>query len=257
MKKIIYLLMLLLMVLPIYAKTLQEILDESAHRTLIPSIQGRFLVNMESVNGDVRYIEAVAYQETDENGVMRRLFVFENPPTVRGTGLLIHSSNTEEENNMWIYLPAVRRVKRIALESSGGGYFMGSDFTYRDLIGTEEEGFEKSLVDEVEIEGVEYYVIRSNGVTLEKQQEEGYAYTLNYYRKSDSFLVIKEYFDLAGDYLKIYKVEDEIQFGPYIYPNLVSMENVQTGHRSDITLVDITTDDIPDRYFTTRNLQSR
>lgn len=257
MKKIIYLLVLSFLLLPIYAKTVDEILKESSDRTLIPSIQGRFLVSMKSSNGDVRNIEAVAYQETDEDGVMRRLFVFENPPTVRGTGLLIHSSNTEEENNMWIYLPAVRRVKRIALESSGGGYFMGSDFTYRDLIGTEEDGYEKSIVDEVVLEGVEYYVIRSNGITLEKQQEEGYSYTLNYYRKSDSFLARKDYYDLAGDYLKTYLVEDEIHFGPYIYPNLVSMENIQTGHRSDITLVDINTDDIPDRYFTTRNLQSR
>lgn len=257
MKKILFLLSFSLILLSIHSITVEDILEESASRTLIPSIQGRFLVSMESRNGDVRNIEAVAYQETDEDGVKRRLFVFENPPTVRGTGLLIHSSYTEEENNMWIYLPAVRRVKRIALENSGGGYFMGSDFTYRDLIGTESEGFVQQIVDEKEIDGVAYYVIRSNGINLEKQQEEGYAYTLNYHRKSDSFLVMKEYFDLAGEHLKTYLVEDEIHLGQYIYPNLVSMKNVQTGHRSDITMVDIKTDDIPDRYFTTRNLQSR
>jgi len=257
MKKILILIGLSFFIFPIHSKTVEEIMEEAASRTLIPSIQGRFLVSMESSNGDVRNIEALAYQEADQDGVMRRLFVFENPPTVRGTGLLIHSSYKEEDNNMWIYLPAVRRVKRIALESSGGGYFMGSDFTYRDLIGTEEEGYEQSIVDEVEMDGVEYYVVRSSGVTLEKQQAEGYSYTLNYYRKSDSFLVKKEYFDMTGEHLKTYLVEDEIRFGQFIYPNLVTMENVQTGHRSDITLVDINTEDIPDRYFTTRNLQSR
>ena len=66
----------------------------------------------------------------------------------------------------------------------------------------------------------------------------------------------REYFDLNGELLKVYKVEDFLDFGPYIYPTEISMTNIQTGHRSLLKLADVSTEEVPERYFTTRYLQN-
>jgi len=258
MKGFSYTVLILLLLSPLSAITVEEIIEGANRTTLIPNMQGTFQVKMISSNGDVREIEATAYQQLENRNQINRLFLFENPPTVRGTGLLVQSSTDGSDNKMWIYLPAVRRVKRIALESSGGGYFMGSDFTYQDLIRSVEwEGMVHELAGQETINGVDCYVLKSYGEDREKQKKQGYAYTLNYHRVDDLFLYRKEFYDLAGEHLKTYSVIEETKMGQAIYPNKVTMENVQNGHRSEINITDLSNEEIPSRYFTTRYLQDR
>ncbi|MCK5199823.1 MAG: outer membrane lipoprotein-sorting protein, partial [Spirochaetales bacterium] len=95
-----------------------------------PYLKGVFHIKLISRNQDIREIEAVAYQKQFGDNQENRVFLFSFPPSVRGTGLLIHSFFDDTESRMWIYLPSIKRIKRIALETSGGGYFMGSDFTF-------------------------------------------------------------------------------------------------------------------------------
>ncbi|MDA3809445.1 MAG: outer membrane lipoprotein-sorting protein, partial [Spirochaetaceae bacterium] len=70
------------------------------------------------------------------------------------------------------------------------------------------------------------------------------------------FMMRREYFDFNSDLLKIYQVEDFLEIDSYIYPVKISMENVQSGHRSLLLVTDVSTEDIPDRFFTTRYLQN-
>ncbi|MDE2964972.1 MAG: outer membrane lipoprotein-sorting protein, partial [Acidobacteriota bacterium] len=56
----------------------------------------------------------------------KNLFVFDEPRDVKGTALLIHS-HREKDDEQWLYLPALRRVKRIS-SSNQSGSFMGSEF---------------------------------------------------------------------------------------------------------------------------------
>lgn len=61
----------------------------------------------------------------------RSLVVFESPPDVRGTALLSYA-NRAGEDDQWLYLPALKRVRRISA-SNRSGPFMGSEFSYEDL----------------------------------------------------------------------------------------------------------------------------
>ncbi len=251
---------LLILVVAVYfpagAQTVEEILDEFKKAIAIPTISGSFRVELVSKNGEQREIQARAYQKLVGSKQMNRLFVFEFPPTVRGTGLLLHSYFDGTPNNMWIYLPVVRRVKRIALESSGGGYFMGSDFTYRDLINNDYARMEVTRMDDKVIDEVDHYAIRARGLDQEARQEHGYAYILSFHRKDNLVITRREYYDLSGELLKIYSTEAYLDLDPYIYPTQISMVNVQTDHKSVFIVTDIVTDEVPDRYFTTRFLQN-
>ena len=69
----------------------------------------------------------------------KSMFVFDEPRDVKGTALLIHA-HKEEANDQWLYLPALKRVKRIS-SSNRSGSFMGSEFAYEDMSPQEVEKF--------------------------------------------------------------------------------------------------------------------
>jgi len=61
----------------------------------------------------------------------KSLFVFDQPRDVQGTALLTHAHiNTQDDQ--WLYLPALKRVKRISAATRSGS-FMGSEFSYEDM----------------------------------------------------------------------------------------------------------------------------
>lgn len=252
---LIFLLMLPASFLP--AVDLETILEEGDKIITPPSIRGVFHLKLISRSRDVREIEAEAYQKEVSEVQENRVFLFDYPPSVRGTGLLVHSYFDETDNRMWIYLPSVRRIKRIALETAGGGYFMGSDFTYSDLINRTSEDFHYELLGEELLDGEPCYLVKAQGATRAKRRSMGYLYTINYYRKKDYLLVGVDYYDLAGDLLKEYRVLRVEVLPGFLFPSEVVMRNIQTGHSSEIEFSELTVEDIPDEYFTHRYLQNR
>ncbi len=61
----------------------------------------------------------------------RSLLVFDSPPDVQGTQFL-SLSHKQGDDDQWLYLPALKRVKRISAANKGGA-FMGSEFSYEDM----------------------------------------------------------------------------------------------------------------------------
>ena len=61
----------------------------------------------------------------------KSLFVFDQPRDVQGTALLTHA-HINAQDDQWLYLPALQRVKRISA-STRSGSFMGSEFSYEDM----------------------------------------------------------------------------------------------------------------------------
>ncbi|MYD97828.1 MAG: outer membrane lipoprotein-sorting protein [Gammaproteobacteria bacterium] len=68
--------------------------------------------------------------EVPEDGD-KSLFVFDQPRDVQGTALLTHA-HVNAQDDQWLYLPALKRVKRISA-STRSGSFMGSEFSYEDM----------------------------------------------------------------------------------------------------------------------------
>ena len=229
--------------------------DEISHPV---NLQGAFTMTLTSRAGDTRTVKVEAYQKKTSEFREDRLFLFTFPPSVKGTGLLVHSFLNEEEDLMWIYLPAVGKVKRVNLSSSGGGYFMGSDFTFADLITTSREELDYELLGEESIDGEICYKIDIRGKNRDIQRKYGYAKEIHFIRKEDFVAKRVIFYDMAGDLLKIFYIDEVAELGEYRYPSHVRMENEQTGHKSEIIFSDLqATGDLPDRYFTQRYLQNR
>ena len=135
---------------------------------------------------------------------------------------------------------------------------MGSDFTYSDLISTSREELDHKLIGEELLDDEECYKIEVAGRTKGAQRKYGYSKEIQYVRKSDFVLKRVIFYDMAGDLLKIFYIDEVAALGEYKYPSHVRMENEQTGHKSEIVFTDLqATVGIPDSYFTQRYLQSR
>lgn len=256
MKKYFVAILISLTLISLNATNLDTILENYDDSVVIPNLSAEFTVTLISQNGDKREIKAEAYQKFVDGVQMNRLFKFNYPPSVRDTGLLIHSFYNEKgDNKMWLYLPIVKKIKRIILSNSGGGYFMGSDFSYSDLISKSSSDFVQEYAGQGEIDGTSYHLVKEYGDTEKKRELLGYSYIINYYGEDDSFLYGRDYYELSGALLKTYRVKEVIKFENYIYPTNIEMTNVQTKHRSIISVSDISFDEVPEKFFSTRYLK--
>jgi len=84
--------------------------------------------------------------EQDNDGD-RSLTTFDEPADVKGTNFLSFTHKTGPDDQ-WLYLPALKRVKRISSRNKSGP-FMGSEFAYEDISSQEVEKYTyKYLRDE-------------------------------------------------------------------------------------------------------------
>lgn len=81
---------------------------------------------------EAQYRFTLARLEGDEQRGTRVLIKIESPPDLRGTALL-SVQNLEGRDDQWIYLPALKSLKRVAA-TSRKGRFADSELTYEDLL---------------------------------------------------------------------------------------------------------------------------
>lgn len=126
----------------------------------------------------------------------RSLCIFDSPGDVRGTILLTHT-HKEGDDDQWLFLPAMNRIRRIAAQNKSGS-FMGSEFSFEDIATQELEKYTyKWLHDEV-YDGNDCYVIerypvdrRHSGYLRERvwiDKEEYRTWKVDYYDRKDTLL---------------------------------------------------------------------
>ena len=239
---------------PVAADDVAEIVARADARGAPVNLSASISLTITSPNGDERVIRADSYQKQRDAKRQDRLFVFTFPPNVRDTALLVHSNTEQGQDSMWMYLPALDRIKRVDLGSAGGGYFMGSDFTFRDLVSRDETEYVHSLLSADDA----HFVVEVRGRTPDLQRTFGYSREEHFIRKDNFARVRVVFYDLAGDLLKELIVEEEHVADGYAFPSRVRMLNHQSGHLSEIEFREISfSAKIPDRFFTQRYLRRR
>jgi uncharacterized protein len=186
----------------------------------------------------------------------RRLVSFLSPPDIRGTKtLLIEHSNAEDD--MWIYLPAMKKVRRL-VASNKKDSFVGTDFSYGDVIGYKVEEWNHKLLREESVAGRDCYVIESTPKSPETAANTGYSKRIGWIDQ-ESFVALRtEIYDLSGQLLKKLTDEDvqkvDAQNNRYQPMKLIA-ENVQTGHKTIIEFKNFKANvGIGDDVFTARSL---
>lgn len=110
-----------------------------------------------------------------ENDGDRSMVVFDQPRDVKGTAFLsfTHRSGPDDQ---WLYLPALKRVKRIASNNKSGP-FMGSEFAYEDIASQEVEKYTYKYIGEEDVDGEAAYVVER----YPTDKKSGYTRQVAYY----------------------------------------------------------------------------
>jgi Outer membrane lipoprotein-sorting protein len=172
-----------------------------------------------------RYVKEVAPD------LFKFLVVFLEPADVKGTALLTWQQK-DRPDDQWLYLPAQRKMQRVA-KGSKKGYFMGTDFTYEDMEPEDIDSFLYEIVRSEKIDGQDCYVIEAVPATEEKKKASGYSKRAIWIRK-DIFLTVKiDFFDRRGRLLKTLKNYDLKNIEGTIWrPGKMLMKNLKTKHKT-------------------------
>ena len=164
----------------------------------------------------------------------KSLFVFDEPRDVKGTALLIHG-HKQEADDQWLYLPALKRVKRIS-SSNRSGSFMGSEFAYEDLSPPEVEKFTYRYLRDEPCGDLTCTV--SERVPVDKKAS-GYLRQLVWRDKDELRTWKVEYYDRKDAHLKTLTIGNYTQhLDKYWRAGEMTMVNHLTGKSTVLTWAD-------------------
>jgi len=163
----------------------------------------------------------------------KSMSIFDKPADVKGTAFLTFS-HAIKPDEQWLYLPALKRVKRINSKNKSGP-FMGSEFAYEDLASQEIEKYTYKHLRDEQLNGVDYFVMER----YPSYEHSGYTRQVAWVNK-DKYVAEKiEFYDRKNDLLKTLVNTGYQQYlEQYWRPNEMLMENHQTGKSTLLTWQD-------------------
>lgn len=230
-----------------------EIMNKSRELTLTGSFSATVYLTITEKNNSVRNRTISMQTKSYPDGVEKRLIRFVEPADVRGTSMLIFD-NKSQADEMWIYLPALKKTRRI-VSSDKGKSFMSSEFSNADMSSPTMSDFinrhlQKSGEDNL-------WIIESVPADNDKADEYGYSKKISYI-SADKFIVRKmEFYDFDNKLFKEIEIKN-VQPGSdgrYLVSNMTS-RNISNGRSSELKFGNIKMDAvIDDSVFTLQNLE--
>jgi len=118
------------------------------------------------------------------------LMFFLSPADVRNTGFLTFDyDESGKDDDQWLFLPALRKTKRIAAGDKSGS-FMGSDLNYSDMTSPDLNLYEYTLMKETEVKGQKVWQIKSVPKTKAEAEKSGYSKSVVFIRQ-DNYVMIR------------------------------------------------------------------
>jgi len=199
--------------------------------------------------GNQRKRTLQSFVKSGDNDESKSIIFFITPADVKGTSFLVWSE-PDKEDDQWLYLPALRRVRQIS-SSGKGESFMGTEFTYFDMGGYDIDDNTYTLVKEEPIDNNQCYVIEA----LPKVAKY-YSKRIIWIRK-DIFVPVKiDFYDKKGLYLKQGIFSDIKDIQGINTPTRMEMYNKQNKRSTVIELSNVVYDTgLKDDIFTQRYMK--
>jgi predicted RND superfamily exporter protein len=217
--------------------------------------EGRFVLTNKAGQSRVRETDSVSELKAD--GVYnRRVVRFASPADIKGTAVLTVENSGEDD--IWVYLPALKKVRRLSAANKKDA-FVGTDFSYGDVLGHRVEDWNQKFVRKDTLDGKPVNVVESTPKTPAVTANSGYSRRVSWLRGTDSVDLKTEYYGPDGKLLKVYTAADIRLVDPKnkrYQPMRQTMTNVVTGHSTRIEYDEYSTDiDIPETQFQPRALE--
>lgn len=170
--------------------------------------------------------------EIDNDGD-KGLTIFDQPRDVNGTAFL-NFSHASKPDDQWLYLPALKRVKRISSRNKSGP-FMGSEFSYEDMSSFELEKYTFKYLRDETMNGVDMFVLEQ--IPVDKNS--GYTRQIVWLDKAHYRLHKIEFYDRKGSLLKTLTTSDyKLYLDKFWRSHRAEMYNEQNGKSTELLTTD-------------------
>jgi hypothetical protein len=188
-----------------------------------------------------------------------QLLFFLSPPNLEDTGFLTYDyDESGKDDDQWLYLPALKKTKRIASNDRSGS-FMGSDFSYADLTSRDLDEYDYTLMKETDVGGVRVWQIESVPRTKKEIKETGYTKSILFVRQDNDVVIRSVGWLKRGGRLKYMEIKaleqiDGIWIGTEIH--MTTKKAGKTLHKTILRNSNIRfNQEIDEDFFTVRQLE--
>ena len=209
--------------------------------------------------GNERVRELRSFSKDKEEDTYAMMF-FESPADVEDTGFLTYDYDAaDRDDDQWLYLPALKKTKRIA-SSDKSGSFMGSDFSYADMTDRPLENYEYKLLKEGEVDGHPVWIIESTPVDEDEIDETGYTRSIQFVRKDNDVVIRAKIWVKKGHRNKYMDVQELKQIEGIWVPTVMTMttkKGEETLHKTILRTTEVKfNQDLKFDGFSVRGLES-
>ena len=189
----------------------------------------------------------------------RTAIFYLTPKNVKGTAFLTYDyPDKEKDDDQWLYLPAMRKVRRISA-SDRGDYFLGTDFSYEDIkleTRVSIEDYTRKTIGEDSEDGVHCILVEDKTIDDQTAKELGHSRRENCV--DDQIWIVRrsKFWDLQNNLLKTVYFRDISKVQGIWTAHKIEVENHKTGHHTQFTFSDIKYNDgVKDSIFTQQALR--
>jgi len=247
-----------ILLLPVFQAAAQEpdanaVMNKSREMSMIGSMSSEIRLSILEKNGSSRSRTISMTTKSFPDGQEKRFIKFLEPADVRGTAMLI-IDNSNSADEMWVYLPALKRTRRI-VSSEKGKSFMSSEFTNADMSSPTLSDFENKHLDGSGKTGK--WIIESKPKDEDKADEYGYSRKVSYIKMEKYQVEKMEFYNYENELVKIIEIRavQQMQDGKYLVKDMYA-DNLLTNRKSGIIMSKIVEGaKVDDSVFSLQNLE--
>ena len=222
------------------------------------AVSRKLSIEMRDRGGKIRQRETKSYRKYFA-GEKRTVIFYLAPKNIKDTAFLTYDYNDPElEDNQWLYLPALRKVRRISA-ADRGDYFLGTDMTYEDIkletrVSTADFNFQ--TIGRCDANGKPGLQIEGTPKTPEIARELGYSKTQSCVDSEVWMVRTSQFWDIKGNLLKTVTISNIEQIQGIWTQQNIDVENHKTGHSTGLTFSEVDYQNpVPDDVFTTNAIK--
>lgn len=174
--------------LPVYAETGLALMQQYQDLHQVDSQYTRSSMTLVNNKGRKRERLMQTFEKKSASGENRSLLKFLSPKKIANVGLLTWQHSGDLDDDQWLYLPASKRVKRIA-SAGKKNPFMGSDFSFEDMQGEDLQAHIYKVLGEEDIEGQACWKIEALPATKKEARASAYGKRFIWLRKDITYPV--------------------------------------------------------------------
>lgn len=234
-----------------------SVIKDSELRTKSNTEKTLYRMDLLDGAGTVQQTRNIELHYKKADGVETTLFKFTSPPVVQGTGLLIVDAG-QAVNDIWMYLPATRRIRRIA-GAEKSNWFMGTEFTHEDFEDYKTSAYTYVLDKDEQACGDQQkcFVVTAVANDALEKVASGYSKKTYWIEKQTLYPVRVDYFNKSAAPAKRLDVLKLVKLGAYWRPQVYEMRNLANNRSTRLTAVAREVDSkFDDFYVSQRYLRS-